>query len=246
MFGSSKKTKDSSATPQLNVDFPLGSHTENEMLCHSSTSQAHVQEVQEVWVIAMATPPLTAKVPKDVLMEHFTELNKHPAEVECFKCHTRPYFKIRLKFPSQNEAETAIIRMNGSMLLDKHKLKLKFERTAQRSSAPPAASCCLEHKTATVPKASITVKQSSPAHILTSNSRNSEDKASSYTSVGGDKSKEKNVDHQHKQHRESSQSKDKSTITSSKTSKLCESKPTKVLFQSTCVVSKRIFQEYVE
>ena len=145
LFESSKKVKDSSAQPQLEDKSALGIHTER--MSHSSTSQTHLQEGQGVCVIAMATPPLTEKVPKDVLMEHFTELNEYPIEVKCFKCHYRPYFKIRLKFPTQDSATTAVIRMNGSILLDKHKLKLQNEQTAQRSSSL-ATSSSLQHEPA--------------------------------------------------------------------------------------------------
>ena len=368
LFESSKKV-DSSAQPQLEDKSVLGTHTER--MCHSSTSQTHLQEGQEVCVVAMATPPLTEKVPEDVLMDHFTELNEYPTEVKCFKRHNRPYFKIRLKFPTQDSATTAIIRMNGSILLDKHKLKLQFEHTEQRSNSLAASSSlqykpahhrskvlslshestslqqhseasytaqeaetlsfsvkvtnikpqisreilaahfsqvgdvleckiyphkdrygiitfrCKEHAENAVYSlngskvefrsmeciigvslincesesvASIPVEQSSSVHTLTGDKKRKSEKF--HTKPGNkelssfideDISQENNGELQHEQQERDppNASIDKSNVTSSrkttkKTSKPCKSKPTKVLFQSTCMVNKSTFQEYIE
>lgn len=102
-----------------------------------SYSQAQLIEVEEVHVIAIANPPLTCQVSEDVLVEHFSQFDEHVKKIECFKCQTREFYKIRLIFSSQDHAKTAIIRMNGSMLLSKHKLKLNFEPNAQKRHSIP-------------------------------------------------------------------------------------------------------------
>ena len=109
-------------------------------------SQVDLQEVQEINVIGMTTPPLTEEVPSDVLMDHFMKFSEHVVNCECFKCHSRPYFKIRLKFSTRDHAKTAIITMNGSMLLGKHKVKLQLEADkSRRHSLPTATNCDFYH-----------------------------------------------------------------------------------------------------
>ena len=104
---------------------------------HHSFSQAQIHAAEEVNVIAIANPPLTYQVSSDVLTEHFNQFDEHVKRVDCFKCHSREFYKIRLIFSSQDQAKTAIIRMNGSMLLGKHKLKLQFESNTQRRHSLP-------------------------------------------------------------------------------------------------------------
>ena len=107
---------------------------------HHSYSQAQIQDTKEVHVIAIADPPLTYKVSDGELMEYFKQFDEHVNKVECFKCRTREFYKIRLTFPSQDCAKTALIRMNGSMLHSNHKLKLRFDQSTPRRYSLPIES----------------------------------------------------------------------------------------------------------
>ena len=123
-----------------------GTYTDGIVKLHHSYSQPHFQEIQGVHVIAMAIPPLMEHVQDDVVMEHFKEFDEQLLKVECFECQSRPYFKIRLTFQCQDTAKTCTIRMNGSLLLGKHKLKLKSEPTVTRKHSLPAAAMCGLHQ----------------------------------------------------------------------------------------------------
>ena len=137
LFDSSRKRNDSLETEPKSA--PPNSLTG----IQHSYSQAYLPDNQEVCVIAMTTPPLTEKVPDEVLQNHFDNTDENFVKsFECFKCHQRPYFKLRLKFSSLDQAETAIFRMNGSMLLGKHKLKLMLERSSSRRHSLPVAAGC--------------------------------------------------------------------------------------------------------
>ena len=107
-----------------------------------SFSQARIQEDEEIHVIAMANPPLTYEISDDELMEHFDQFDNSVQKVECFKCRSREYYKLRLTFPSLNHAKTALIQMAGSMLLGKYKLKLQLvpDPSTQRRHSLPAGS----------------------------------------------------------------------------------------------------------
>ena len=137
--GTKKKKKDSS----------MSSKQEDEVIVpvklHHSYSQAQIQEVEDVHVIALADPPLMYQISDDVLMEHFNQFDEHVNKVECFKCRSREFYKVRLTFSSQDHAKTAIIRINGSMLLCRHKLKLRLEQLQStpgpRRHSLPIESC---------------------------------------------------------------------------------------------------------
>ena len=134
-----------------------------------SYSQVDFQEVQEVHVIAMATPPLMDKVSNDELMKHFNKSIEQLQKVKCFKCRSRPYFKLRLTFPSQGMAKMCIVRMNGSLLIGKHKLKLQMEQpNTRRHSLPTVTTDALQYKETRHSYPSPQVSLTQPLQMMTS------------------------------------------------------------------------------
>ena len=224
---------------------------------HQSFSQAQIQEIidhEEIHVIAIANPPLTYKVSNDVLMEHFNQFDDHVKEVECFKCRSREYYKIRLTFPSHDCAKTALIRINGSMLLDKHKLKLKLEPSAPRRHSLPTETGASHDKSFSqqskislgVPEGSILTSQSVLSNLPTVKQQSSLHKTSMHAKPESKKCTSSSTFVECKNGNSYSRKKNKSETTSTMAYKPSNSQSTKVIFQSTCVIDKCTFQEYLK
>ena len=236
--------------------------TANDHAClKESSSQVNLTESQEVNVIAVAIPPLTEEIPHSELMEHFTHICEHIIGVKCFKCFSRPYFKVRLKFPSLDKAKTAIIRMNG-ISFGEHKLKFQLENRANRRYSLPATSvqphkgthslrsvltpnldlqvpCSMQDAAVSISEDS-TAQTSKKGLISCRRKRSSKSRSSRVldrcSSNDGDKCHtlvEKNLSEM-----------DKTRL--SVPYKQCNPKQTKVIFRSTYVVTKPTFQAYME
>ena len=251
LYNSRKKKKETLAMSKQEDDTTVK--------LHHSYSQAQIQDVEfeEVHVIAMANPPLTYQVSDDVLMEHFNQFNEHVKNVECFKCYSREFYKIRLTFLSRDCAKTAIIRMNGSMLLSKHKLKLQFEQSTQRRHSLPTERSDLhsesfDHhsKVSALSPLSDIKSKIPPIDEVTSSSKQSPSSHSHKQSIHSKRRSRKysssSTSAKCKSDTSSVGKENEPEATSKLVCKPCKSKCTKVIFQSACVITRCTFQEYLE